>query len=431
MDGSRWLALALVVLTAQPVMAQKQVTLRDAIALAEKVQPRIVQAQGQLRSIGAQTRAVKGSFLPSLTFSASGSSNFSESQRVDNTTGEFVTGGSRSNSMSTSLSSSVTLFDGFRRSNDLGAARANDDAARADLVDARYQQALQTTNQFFDALAARRLLTVREASVRRAEEQLKTSVARLAAGSATRSDSLRSLVGLGNAQLQLLNVQAQLAAAEANLGRLVGETERVQALDDSSFYETVRELDEAALRQEAVGRSPQVQAAEASARAAEAGLRASRSSYYPSLSLSGSYSLNGRAGDDFSLLSQNQLSLRVNWPLFNGFSREQGVVVQTVAAENARAQLGESRRLIVANLTARLAELETAGLRIEITERSVLAAQEDLRVQQERYRLGASTILDVVTTQEALTQAEVDAVTARFDYLRAKAAIEALIGRPL
>jgi outer membrane protein TolC len=141
--------------------------------------------------------------------------------------------------------------------------------------------------------------------------------------------------------------------------------------------------------------------------------------------------LNGRAGDDFSLLSQNQLSLRVNWPLFNGFSREQGVVVQTVAAENARAQLGESRRLIVANLTARLAELETAGLRIEITERSVLAAQEDLRVQQERYRLGASTILDVVTTQEALTQAEVDAVTARFDYLRAKAAIEALIGRPL
>jgi outer membrane protein TolC len=106
-------------------------------------------------------------------------------------------------------------------------------------------------------------------------------------------------------------------------------------------------------------------------------------------------------------------------------------VVQTVAAENARAQLGESRRLIVANLTGRLADLETAGLRIEITERSVLAAQEDLRVQQERYRLGASTILDVVTTQEALTQAEVDAVTARFDYLRAKAAIEALIGRPL
>jgi outer membrane protein TolC len=36
-----------------------------------------------------------------------------------------------------------------------------------------------------------------------------------------------------------------------------------------------------------------------------------------------------------------------------------------------------------------------------------------------------------LTSQETLAQAEVDAVNARFDYLRAKAQIEALIGRPL
>ena len=59
---------------------------------------------------------------------------------------------------------------------------------------------------------------VREASVRRAEEQLKVSVAKLRAGSATRSDSLRSLVTLGNARLQLVNAQAALATAEAELG---------------------------------------------------------------------------------------------------------------------------------------------------------------------------------------------------------------------
>jgi outer membrane protein TolC len=37
----------------------------------------------------------------------------------------------------------------------------------------------------------------------------------------------------------------------------------------------------------------------------------------------------------------------------------------------------------------------------------------------------------VLTSQEALSQAEVDAVNARFDYLRAKAQIETLIGRSL
>ena len=58
---------------------------------------------------------------------------------------------------------------------------------------------------------------VREASVRRAEEQLKVSVSKLHAGSATRSDSLRSLVTLGSARLDLIQSQTDLATAEANL----------------------------------------------------------------------------------------------------------------------------------------------------------------------------------------------------------------------
>jgi outer membrane protein len=75
--------------------------------------------------------------------------------------------------------------------------------------------------------------------------------------------------------------------------------------------------------------------------------------------------------------------------------------------------------------------LDAARARIDITQTSVTAAREDMRVQQERYRLGASTIVDVLTSQEALNQAEVDVVNARFDYLRAEAQLEALIGRNL
>ena len=61
-------------------------------------------------------------------------------------------------------------------------------------------------------------------------------MAKLHTGSATRSDSLRSLVTLGNAQVQLIEAQAQLAQSEANLGRLIGVEGRVAAADDSSFY---------------------------------------------------------------------------------------------------------------------------------------------------------------------------------------------------
>jgi outer membrane protein len=97
----------------------------------------------------------------------------------------------------------------------------------------------------------------------------------------------------------------------------------------------------------------------------------------------------------------------------------------------ADATAADEQRAVAAELTAQLAELDAATIQIEITLTSVVAATEDLRVQQERYRLGASTIVDVLTSQEALNQAEVDVVVARFDYLRAKASLEALIGRTL
>lgn len=409
----------------------KQVTLEQAITRSALVQPRVVQAEGQVRNTGARIRSAKGAYLPNLNAGANGADFFSENSRVDPSTGQIIQSGSTSRSVSGSLSSSVELFDGFRRSNELRAARASEEAAFATLADARFQQALTTTGTFFDALSSRQLVRVREASVRRAEEQFKTAVAKLRAGSATRSDSLRAVVGAGNAQLQLLTAQAQLAANEANLGRLVGESERVEAMDDSAFYRILPALDTVALREEALANSPQVQAADASSRAAGASVRSARASYWPSLVLSGSSSINGTRSNDFRMLNQRQLSLGVSWQLFNRFTREQNIVQQTTAAEAARASAEDSRRAVLADLTGRLAALEAARLRIDITQRSVEAGREDLRVQQERYRLGVSTILDVLLTTESLDQAEVDAVNARFDYLRAKATIEALIGRAL
>ena len=112
--------------------------------------------------------------------------------------------------------------------------------------------------------------------MRRAEEQLKVSVAKLRAGSATRSDSLRSLVTLGSASLDLIQARTDLATAEAELARLVGEAGRVQAADDSAFYQVVAPVDTAASAPRPRPRSPLVQSAVAEADAARAGLSAAR-----------------------------------------------------------------------------------------------------------------------------------------------------------
>jgi outer membrane protein len=421
------------VLTCSPLAAQERtVTLPEAIRLAERTHPAVVQARAGVTTAAAQRRNAWGAFLPSVTAGSSASEFFSEgANRIDPLTGLLTSGNSSNRSLTTSLSASVDLFTGFRRGAELQAARAGEDEAGASLVDARFQQALTTTNQFFDALAAAQLVGVREASVRRAEEQLKVSIAKLQAGSATRSDSLRSLVTLGNTRLDLIQSRTDLATAEAGLARLVGEVGRVQAADDSSFHRMVAAVDTQALRSEAEARSPRIQSAVASARAASADIRAARSAYWPSLTLGANTGWNASRANDYTFFNQRQVSLQLSWNLFNRFDRELAITQREASYEFAEATAEDERRAVQAELTQRLAELDAARSKIDITQTSVVAATEDLRVQQERYRLGASTIVDVLTSQEALDQAEVNVVTARFDYLRARAQIEALIGRTL
>ena len=418
---------------AAPAAAQERaVTLTEAIRLAERTQPGVIQAQSGIRTAAARRRNALGSYLPSVTATSQASEFFSEgASRIDPVTGQLTTGNSSNRSLSTSLSASVDLFTGFRRGAEMRAARAGQTAAEAGLVDARFQQALTTTNQFFDALAAAQLMRVREASVRRAEEQLKVSINKLRAGSATRSDSLRSRVTLGNTRLELIRATTDLAAAEAGLARLVGETGRVKAADDSAFYRLDALPDTAALRAEAEARSPRLQSTRAGAEAARANVRASKSAYWPSLTLSGNTAWNASRANDYDLLNQRQVSLGLRWSLFDRFDRELAVAERAASLDVADAEAADAGRAVAAELTARLAELDAARAEIEITATSVVAATEDLRVQQERYRLGASTIVDVLTSQEALDQAEVDVVVARFNHLRARAQLEALIGRTL
>jgi outer membrane protein len=102
-----------------------------------------------------------------------------------------------------------------------------------------------------------------------------------------------------------------------------------------------------------------------------------------------------------------------------------------VDRESAQAQAEDARRQAAAQLTQQLATLASSRAQIGISRSSLAAAEEDLRVVRERYRLGAATIVDVLTSQITLDQSEVDYIRARLDFLVARAQLEALLGRSL
>ncbi len=419
-------AVALTVLCAAPGLRAQvmTVTLEEAIELALRAQPNVVRARGDLDVARATQREALGNWFPTLSASSGWSTN--SATRFDPNTQRTVT--AASTSYSAGLSASLELFDGFRRPALNRAASAGTESAEAALVNQEFQVILQTKQAFFNALSAAELIRVSETRIERAAQQLKIAKDKLAAGSATRSDTLRAMVELGNARLQLLNAQAQQATAEANLGRLVGVDGPVRPIADSSIFR-LDKLDTAALREEARRNSPVVRLAEAQARAAAAQVAVSRAQYFPSVTASYSQSFAGNSLDALNNTWSARLSL--SWPLFNGFSRELGLSRSLAAREAAEVQAADARRQVDAQFTQYLAALDAAQEQLVIAEASRVAAEEDLRVQQERYRLGAVTILDVLTSQVNLDQAEVDLVQARLNLLLAKAQLEALIGREL
>ena len=232
----------------------------------------MVQAEGDQRNAGAGYRAALGAFLPSLTITSSAArSNVSV---IDRTTGIQVP---PQYSYTSSLSASLDLFTGFRRLANRGAAAATQNAADAGYVNQQFQVTLQTKQAFYNALATEELVRVAEAQVKRTQQELQISVDKLRAGSATRSDSLRSAVDVGNARLALLQAQANLAFAQATLGRQVGVDQPVRAVPDTALP-TVP--DTATLRAEVVARAPAVRQADAQARAAGAQVWSARSQYF-------------------------------------------------------------------------------------------------------------------------------------------------------
>ena len=421
----RWMTAILSLVVSAPLAAQQvEVTLPEAVQRALQVQPSMVQARGQQRNMGAARTTAWGSFLPTVNFS--GTASKSSTPRFDQNSNKLIP---TIPNYGSSLSASVDLFTGFRRLSNLRSANANLDAAEAGVVTERFRVQLDTKQAFYDALATEELVRVAESQVRRAQQQLQISVEKLRAGSATRSDSLRSTVDYGNARIVLLQARANLATAQANLGRQIGVDQSVRAVPDSVLPAPP---DTAALRSVAITSAPQVEQAEATARAARAGVWSARSQYIPSLTLSLGTNRQDTLFSNALVNNENHnWSLRVSWQIFNGFGREQQQVTAGVTRENAEAAAADARRQVNAQLTQQLAALSTTYEQISIAQDNLAAATEDLRVQNERYRVGAATILDLLTSQAALTQAEVNVVQTRFNYLIARAQVEAVVGRTL
>lgn len=413
-------------------LAAHPIALRDAVSLAEQHGLAAIQARGQIRAAESGVRSAKGALLPSLNISL-GQVNQS-GQRLD-AQGRLVPYlASQPWTYSTGLTSTLNLFDGGRRLNEVKRARYDVGAAEANEVTQKYNVALQVKTQYYTILAAREAEAAAQAQLQQAQQQLTASIARTRAGVATLSDSLRSVISVGNAQLALITARNNLRVGSAALTRLVGAESLITAQPSDTLDRGLAPMDSASLAA-LLDEGPLVRQAEAQLASARAAVRSSKTSYLPTVDLTYSRSGNGFnrsygfSGDP--LAYTNNFSVRLAYALFNNFQREDALTRASVQSDLAEATVRDARLGAQQTLAQQLGAVRTAQQRIVIQQASVDAAREDLRVQQQRYALGASTLLDVLTSQSTLDAARSALIQARLDIRVARAQLEALVGRDL
>ena len=400
----------------------RRVTLDQALRMAEMNNPNLEQSASNVDMAGYQELTAWGQFLPDLNLRYQFSD--ASSGRLD-PTGQGIS----KTSYSAQLSASVDLFRGFRRFTDLKGAKLGVKASEARFREAEYSTSETVKIMYYNAVANRELVRVEQDRVNRQEDQLAFAEQQLELGRATRSDVLRSQVDLNNARVALLNAENGARNSLYALAEAVGVTEPLEPVETADLVAEPLPYDRQELLSMALSGAPSLVSARSQAAADDQAVTSAKSAYLPTLTFRG-----GWAWSNIEYPPQNRswsMALSGQLPLFNGFTRESQLYTAQARADVSHSQERATELRLRKDLDQAWGTIQAAVASIGLAEQTVELSDEDLRVSQERYRLGLATILDLQAAQITLLQAEVDLIRRRFDYQLGLARVEALLGTNL
>ncbi|HEV7594991.1 MAG TPA: TolC family protein [Gemmatimonadaceae bacterium] len=410
-------------------------TLGQVIERALTVSPIVASGTGGVQIARSYKRTTIGAYIPTVIATSAATRVNAGQTQVTSGVGSGVGSsvGSPTSSQTYGLAAAVDLFTGGRRQANEALARADLRAAGSTLVSDRFVVKLSAQQGFYEVVRATDLVQVARAGLAEADQLLKFTTSMFRAGTVTRSDLLRAQLQSTMMQEQLLAATDTLVAASYTLGWLVGSDGAVGVRTDSAS-DAIRALalDDSSIVRLAVEASPSVAVSEDVASATKAALRAARTQYVPTVTATG---VRNWANSSTVVTGAPRpgwtVTVGTSYPVFNGFQREDAVTRAEVAAYLARVTLNDTRRSVRASAAQLLGTLTTTIAAISLGQEAIRSAREDLRVQTARYRAGISTILDVLTSEAALLQAEYGLAQSQHRYHITRAAIEALVGRNL
>jgi outer membrane protein len=419
------LPFALLLFSPQGVFAadSRVITFDDAMRIALERNATLRQAQIAAEASSVTVEQARGQFLPDLSLSSRGGKSYgrtfneAEGRVIDTST----------DTVSLNASSSVTLFDGLANTSELRQAKHNQQASTFDLSRARETVVFTVASNFLALVQQQEQLRVRRESLA-AESALERQIANFVdAGARTIADLYQQQAAVASARLAVVEAERAAQLAEVDL------IETLQ-LDPAGTYQfEPPAADAAAVSQDSIlletmlenayAKRADLRAEENRLEAADQAVRVARGARWPTLALSAGYGTNYTSASDFDWQEQfdqrrgGSLNLSVSVPIFNRGATRAAIRRAQLQAESARLDL-ETRRLDV-GLEVRRAYLDFLAAREQLTsaDAQLKAAELALSAAQERYQVGAATLVELSQARANQVQAASTLVSARSNLL--------------
>lgn len=421
-----------IVLALSTGFSQNQLSLDQAIKIALQKNTSLISAQNELSKSEAGVTTAFGNFLPSINAYGSWDWNRSENAaRTTNVNGATIdvpASTSETRTYGVGANASIVLFDGLSNYATLSRSKNNLESMQLSIERKKQEVVFQTIKLYYSVIEANQLLKVREEDVKQQKKNLETIEERNRLGSVTMADVYQQQVQYGNAELQMIQQKNNLETAKSNLLYYLN----LDVLSDYSYSDVLTESELKILSSQidtdynklnelvknALENRKDYKAQKLTLNSYYNNLSIARSGYLPRLTGTLGYGSYANTFDNLFKSNNYSAGLTLSIPIFNGFSTQYQTEIASVDVMNYELQLSDTERLIKQNLQKTFLDLEAAKKGLLVSERNVKAAEENLKIEQEKYNLGAGKLLDVLIANTSFQNAKTNYINAQFYYIK-------------
>ena len=424
----RWLTSAAIAVSlalnfSRVSFAQEKVsslTLKQAVTIALEKNPERKAALADTKAAAADVKDARSFLLPHVTFSETATRGndpvyvFGSKLRQQRfTTADFelnfLNTPAPFNNFSTRFGGTWNLFDSFASWRGIHRAELAKEAVEHELKRADQGVVFNVVNAYDGVLLARKELEVAEQAVKTAQAILERSQTRVESGVAVESDLLNAQVRLASRKQELIRAQNNLSLARAELARAMGispdtEIEPAEILAERSLPQ--KSLDE--LEKQALEGRPDWKRIQSEEAAQQQSVSIAKSSFGPRVNAFADWEadnptfVSGGGGNNWVA------GIEIQVDLFQGGARRAKLQHEQAIQQKVAALKEAARDAIRLEVRRAYYDFDTARQQVDVAKAAIAQAQESLRITQNRYESGVSTITDLLGAEEAASRSQAD-----------------------